>query len=385
MTEFDWSTRTRLVFGAGATDQLGELATGLGARRAFLVTDPRMVAAGYTGQAERALIAAGIEVRRHDDTPENPSAVDVDACRAALGDWQADVLVGLGGGSNIDAAKGCNLVRAGGGRMEDYWGRDKAKGELLPLIAIPTTAGTGTEVQSFALIEQDETHQKMACGDPQVTPAIAILDPVLTVTQPPFVTGCTGLDALGHAIETAVTKARNAVSQQYSLDAFLRINANLPRVLADPDDLEARGAMLIGSTLAGLAIENSMLGAAHSMANPLTAHHGLAHGQAVALVLPSVIRHNMGDSEPAAGYAKLARAGELCGDDSTDADASEQLALRVEQLTTSAGVGSSLGGHGVAESTIAQLADEAAQQWTAQFNPVPVATRDFVALFRAAR
>lgn len=374
------------MFGEGAADSLGDLAAELGARRAFLVTDPGMVAEGYTERAERALVAAGLEVRRHDDTPRDPTAADVEACLASLGDWSPDVVVGLGGGSSIDTAKACNLLRAGGGRMEDYQGRGKAKGQLLPLIAVPTTAGTGTEVQSFALIERDETHQKMACGGtPEVAPVIAILDPQLTTTQPTSVTGCTGLDALGHAIETAVTTERTQVSRQFSLDAFTRIHENLERVLARPDDIDARGEMLLGATLAGLAIENSMLGAAHSMANPLTARHSIAHGHAVAIALPWVIRHNSVDAEAADGYAALARAGGLCDERSTAQQASELLATRVEQLARVAGLELSTAALGVTEQDIDAMATEAVQQWTAQFNPVSVTKRDFAALFRSTR
>ena len=384
VTNFDWAPLTRLVFGAGSVDRLGELAAELGGQRVFVVTDPGLVAAGHVARAEHALTTCGLETRRY-EASENPTSADVDACRAALGDWNPDVLIGFGGGSSIDVAKGCNFVHAGGGRMEDYWGKGKAKGDLLPLIAVPTTAGTGTEVQSFALIEQDGTHQKMACGDLRATPAVALLDPELTLSQPPFVTACTGLDALGHAVETAVTKAGTAISHAFSLEAFRLINAHFSRVLAQPDDLEARGAMLMGATLAGLAIENSMLGAAHSMANPLTAHHDLAHGQAVAFVLPTVVRHNAAEPTAAASYAELARVAQLGTKVVSDAQASEQLALRIEQLIDTAGFDRSLANHGVLESAVNALAHEAARQWTASFNPRPVAEDEFRQLFRDAR
>src|SRR5204863_13481 len=152
-------------------------------------------------------------------------------------------------------------------------------------IAVPTTAGTGSECQSAALIADDQTHQKMACLDPKASARVAILDPALTISQPALVTAHTGVDAIAHAIETAVTSKRNQLSQMFSHEAFKLAVPSLARVLADPKDLEARGRMLLAAALAGTAIENSMLGAAHAAANPLTAHYGMAHGEAVGVLL----------------------------------------------------------------------------------------------------
>lgn len=183
----------------------------------------------------------------------------------------------------------------------------KASKSMLPLIAIPTTAGTGSECQSFALISDAVTHAKMACGDPKAMAKVAILDPELTLSQPPRVTACTGIDAVAHAVESAVTRKRNDTSQQYSRVAFGLLSESLPRVLQTPDDLEARGRMLLGAAFAGTAIEHSMLGAAHSAANPLTAHFDVIHGQAVGLMLPHVVRFNGEDEVIAEAYAQLVK------------------------------------------------------------------------------
>ena len=207
----------------------------------------------------------------------------------------------------MDTAKGCNFVLTNGGTMRDYWGVGKAAQPMLPLIAIPTTAGTGSECQSAALIVDDETHQKMACLDPKVAAKIAILDPALTVSQPQRVTAYTGIDAIAHALETAVSTKRNALSSALSREAFrLCINA-FPEVLQDPANIDARGRMLLGASMAGLAIENSMLGAAHAAANPLTATHGLVHGLAVGMMLPAVVRFNAVDESSSATYSDLAK------------------------------------------------------------------------------
>src|SRR5271156_2176182 len=285
---FDYRARTRLVFGLNVVEQAGELARELKARRILLVTDPGIVAAGHADRVRRLLEAARIKVTLFGRARENPTTKDVDDCLAIARKADVDAIVGLGGGSSMDTAKGCNFLLTNGGRMQDYWGVGKASKPMLPLIAIPTTAGTGSECQSFALIADEKTHQKMACGDPKAAARIAILDPLLTVSQPARVAACTGMDAIAHAVETAVTKKRNALSLMYSHQAFKLAVNSFSRVLREPEQLEARGSMLLGAALAGTAIENSMLGAAHAAANPLTARYGVVHGVAVGLMLPTV-------------------------------------------------------------------------------------------------
>src|SRR5436309_3127109 len=278
----------------------------------------------------------------------------------------------------------CNFLLTNGGTMQDYWGVGKAAKPMLPLIAIPTTAGTGSECQSFALISDEKSHQKMACGDPKAAAAIAILDPLLTLSQPARVTACTGIDAIAHVVETAVTTKRTAFSLMCSHEGFKLTVPNLPRILQDPQDIEARGRMQLGAAFAGMAIENSMLGAAHAAANPLTAHYGIAHGQAVGMMLPQVVRFN--GQEPAAlqAYAQLASAPEIaCVSDGLP-EALDALVAYLEMLLDTAGMPRSLADCGVERSKIPALAEEAAQQWTASFNPRPIDAQDFVDLYEAA-
>lgn len=385
LAPFDQAPRTRLVFGNGTLDRLGELARETGGARVLLVTDRGIVAAGHAERARVSLVQAGLEVAVFADVRENPSTADVAACLALAQTARADLLVGLGGGSSMDTAKGTNFLLTNGGRIQDYWGVGKATKPMLPLIAIPTTAGTGSECQSAALIADETTHQKMACLDPKAAARIAVLDPELTVSQPPRVTAMTGVDALAHAVETAVTTKSNAVSSMYSRGAFRLIVPALPRVLADPRDLDARGRMLLGAAFAGLAIESSMLGAAHSAANPLTAHFGVVHGAAVGLMLPHVIRVNAAGSEAAAhAYAELASVTEIASlRDGLDACVAA-LVARIETLLNLAGIPRSLADAGVDVTQIPQLAAEAARQWTVNFNPRPLTSDDFVALYRAS-
>jgi alcohol dehydrogenase len=304
-----------------------------------------------------------------------------------------DFFVGLGGGSSIDTAKGVNFLLTQGGEMRDYQGIGKATRPMLPLIAIPTTAGTGSECQSAALIADEVTHHKMACLDPKAAARIALLDPELTVSQPRRVTALTGLDALVHAVESAVTTRRTVWSAMFSREAFRLCSGALETVLRSPDNLEARGRMLLGAALAGTAIENSMLGAAHSAANPLTAHFGVVHGAAVGLMIPRVIRFNAALPEVQALYADLVAAdGGGPGSDGIDtsagtspgAAAAEVLARRFEGWLRTAGLPTTLAEAGVDPAKIPLLAEEASRQWTATFNPRPITAPDFEGLYREA-
>jgi alcohol dehydrogenase len=368
---FEHQPRTRLVFGDGAARRAGELARELALKTVLLVTDRGVEAAGHAEPVRHSLEQARVRTVVFDKVRENPATRDVAECLRAARAAGIDGFVGLGGGSSLDTAKGCNFLLTNGGRMRDYWGVGKARKAMLPLIAIPTTAGTGSECQSFALIADEVTHQKMACGDPKAAARVAILDPVLTLSQPSRVAAGTGMDALAHAVETAVTTRRNPLSLAYSREAFRLCWANLPRVLRKPDDLEARAGMLLGAALAGLAIENSMLGAAHAAANPLTARYSVVHGQAVGLMLPHVVRFNAHNAEASALYATLL----------ADAD---QLAKGLDSLLLLANLPRSLAECGIKRAAIPALAEEASKQWTAAFNPRRVGRADFVKLFEAA-
>ena len=224
----------------------------------------------------------------------------------------------------------------------------------------------------------------MACLDPKVAARVAILDPVLTISQPPRVTACTGIDAIAHAVETAVTKKRNPLSQMYSREAFRMTATSLARVLTHPLDVEARGRMLLGAAFAGTAIENSMLGAAHSAANPLTAHYNIIHGQAVGIMLPHVVRFNAAEPAALQAYAELASGPEIaCVSDGLES-ACDALIARLELLLNCGSMPRSLADCGVPRSAIQALAIEAAKQWTAGFNPRKVEACDFEALYEAA-
>ena len=379
MEPFDFQSRTRLVFGEGAFERLGALASELGFRRTLLVADRGILACGYVNRATSLLEDSGIAVLAFHDFNSNPNTTMIEAGRDFSAPLEIDSLIGLGGGSSMDTAKAINFLLTGGGTMRDYQGYGKSRAPMLPMIGVPTTSGTGSEAQSYALISDTQTHVKMACGDPGAAFKVAILDPGLTVSQPASVTATAGFDAISHAVETYVTTKRNAVSEVFSLEAWRLLDANYQRVIDNPQDIEARGAMQLGAFWAGLAIESSMLGATHACANPLTANYNTEHGVAIGLMLPYVVRWNggvVGDR-----YAELLRQSSVGADGKDPADV---LANRLEGLLEFGGLTRGLKAAGVPESDLSRLAEEAASQWTGQFNPRPFGAAEALELYRRA-
>lgn len=373
---FDYQPRTRVVFGAGTVARLGELARELGGSRTLIVTDPGILKAGHVERAIEVLRAAGIAATVFADVRPNPTTDDVDRCLAVAREAGIDLLIGLGGGSAMDCAKGCNFLLTNGGKMEDYWGIGKATKAMLPMIAVPTTAGTGSEAQSFALIAKADSHMKMACGDPKAACRVAVLDPDLTLSQPRSVAAATGIDAISHAVESYVTTKRNPVSQLFSRKAWQLLSQGFPHVLGERPVARARAAMLLGAHLAGAAIENSMLGATHALANPLSARFDTTHGVAIGVMLPHVVRWN------ASVVGDLYRG--LESDAGLEPVGGENLARRLTELVALAGLPTRLGDLGIDAAQCEAMATDAAKQWTGTFNPRPLTPADFLSLYRAA-
>lgn len=376
MTPFDARPSPRILFGPGRLAELPDAAKSLGASNILLVTDTGIVAAGHIRHATSLLREAGLQVTTYQDTHINPAESDIEACRAFAENVAPDLIIGFGGGSSMDTAKGCNFLLNNGGRMSDYHGYGHAENPLLPFIAVPTTAGTGSECQSFAVVSRDGSHEKMACGDPKALARIAILDPELTVSQPQSVATLTALDALSHALESAVCTKRNPISSAYSRESFRLIASSISQILDGSANIEGRSKMLLGAAMAGGAIENSMLGAAHATANPLTALFDIPHGHAVALMLPHVLRFNTKDPETAAIYDR-------CSVDLRSTHpSSKQITLLpwLEEIIAAA----NLRPLEIDPSRIPELTAAALPQWTGKFNPRPISESDITALYKAA-
>ena len=350
MSSFEFNARTRVIFGAGELRRVGALARELGMNRVLIAADPGIVAAGHVERARRFLDMDAIVFS---DFDANPDTVMVERGRHMAAEARVDGIIGLGGGSSMDCAKGINFVLTNGGTMRDYWGHGKASRPMLPMIGVPTTTGTGSEAQSYAIISDAETHLKMACGDAKAAFRVAVLDPELAESQPDKVYRQAGYDAISHAVESYVSTKGNAVSRMCAREAW--------RILTPAFDRRSIAEMQWGAYLAGMAIENAMLGAAHACANPLTKNYGVAHGDAIAVMLPHVVEWNAD-----------ARYRELDGD-----------VLRYVREARD-GLPVSLGELNIPRHDLARLAGEAAQQWTGKFNPRPFDAAAALELYECA-
>jgi alcohol dehydrogenase len=366
MIEFTFETRTKLIFGPGCIRQIGDTARSLGFKRTLLVCDRGLVAAGHGGRATNLLHNAGIDVYGFHDFQENPDSGMIEVGRQFAENNEVDSIVALGGGSSLDCAKGINFVLTNGGRMQDYWGYGKAVQPLLPMIGVPTTTGTGSEAQSYALITDAATHRKMACGDPKAAFQAALLDPELAASQPRQVLAVTGYDAISHAVETFVSTRRNPMSECFSREAWDLLSRNYERALHAPRDIDAIGEMQLGAFLAGLAIENSMLGATHACANPLTQRYGTTHGIAIAQLLSHVVKWN--SAEVGARYKDL----------------HSELPERLRDLARAGGLPVSLSETEVPKHDIPLLAEDAVEQWTGRFNPRPFSVEGALEIYECA-
>ena len=359
---------TPTIEGAGTLARVGDAARDLGFRSTLLVVDPGLHASGLPRRAQGLLESAGLTVHVFDQCGPNPGSDTIEAGRAFAAPLGIDSIVALGGGSALDTAKGINFLLTNGGRMEDYRGYGKARVPLLPSIGIPTTAGTGSEAQTYCVISDSTTHMKMACGDPSAAFRAVILDPDLTKSVPKAVRAAAGIDAAAHVIETWVSTKATGASRELTTLAWQRIKGALLPSIASADDADVRGAMMMGAFYAGAAIEASMLGAAHACSNPLTARYGTTHGIALGILVPHVVRWNA--EVDAAQYERLG--------------GSAALAAWIEEAARSAGFPSTLRELGVKAEHIPQLAEMAATQWTGTFNPRPLGVSGAIAVYESA-
>ncbi|MEM9444432.1 MAG: iron-containing alcohol dehydrogenase [Verrucomicrobiota bacterium] len=374
MDGFESKRAPKIFFGAGVVARLGEVVSSLGASKALLVTDPGVAAAGHADRALSFLKKHGVEVCYFDQAEENPTEGSLIKCLDFIKSYgEVDLIIGFGGGSSMDTAKGANFILTNGGTISDYVGYGKARKPMLPFVAVPTTAGTGSECQAYALIADEKTHVKRALGDPKAMAQVALLDPELVMTAPASVIKATGMDALAHAIESLVCKRANRFSRLYSREAFHLLSSHFERVLAEPGDIEASGSMLLGASYAGLAIENSMLGCAHSCANPFTAHYKIVHGVTVGLMLPEVMRLNQEIENVKHMYDSL----ELGSKDDSVID-------YIERMLHELGFHEMVSEISVTKDRVEAMAEMASKQWTAQFNPRDFEQKDFVKVYENA-
>ncbi len=363
----------QVVFGSKALSKLGAMARAMRAGRILLVTDRRIRQAGHLEVAQASLEDEGIKSVVFDEVPEGPTGDSVETAAGAVSTEFFDLIAGIGGGSVMDTAKAVNFLLTNGGRIEDYRGYGKARTPMFPSIGVPTTAGTGSEAQSYAVIARTPDRLKIACGDPGARFKAVILDPDLLETAPRDVVATASADALSHAVETLVSSNSHPISRMFSCWSWMLLEQNCENAV-DKGTPKALGQMMIGSYLAGMAVELSMLGAAHACANPLTARYEIRHGAAVALLLPQVVRFN--GAQVRSTYRLLE------GVDSNHP--AESLAARLGELRQTFDLPTSLAQLGVSRSSITEMAEQAERQWTGGFNPVPLTAEAAAGIYESS-
>ncbi|SKA73767.1 alcohol dehydrogenase [Paucidesulfovibrio gracilis DSM 16080] len=366
MSTYIFQTPPRIIFGNGAVAQVGRETARLGSRALIVTGKSSSTRTGSLEAVTASLNEAGVHPVLFAEVESDPSIQTVEAGAALARENQCDVIVGLGGGSPLDAAKGIVLLLTHPGDIRDYTSQP-ADGPGMPLISIPTTAGTASEITRFTVITDTEQKIKMSLQGTALIPSVALLDPQLTVTMPQHVTAATGMDALTHAIEAYISKLATPMSDLHALEAIRLIGANLIKAVDSPDNMAAREAMLRGQMHAGLAFSNASVALVHSMSRPLGALFGIAHGQANAMLLPVVMDFNR--SAAADRYRHIAEALGENVQELSARDAAKTTVLSVEELFEETGLEQHLSAYGVQEKDIARLAKDAMESASTAFNP----------------
>ena len=374
-----------LLIGGGASDSLAEHVARIGIERPLVVSDRFLLDKGPAGPLVERLEAAGAKVATFGDVQPDPTVANVEGALQALRDHEADGVVAIGGGSPMDTAKAAAVAFANEGDLRDYAGYDQVPGPGLPLVAVPTTAGTGSEVTRVAVITDTDRDVKMMMLDGHLMARVAISDYRLTMSTPANLTSWVGVDSLTHAIEAYVSKKATVLTDMLALKAARLIGAHMRRVVENPDDEEGRGAMMLGATLAGAAFSNASVALVHGMSRPIGAHFHLAHGLSNALLLPTVTRFSVAGAPER--YATIAREMDLAGAEDSDEVASRRLVEELETLNADLGI-PSLSEADVDrehfERVVQDMAQAALDSGSPGFNPQPASKEEIVELYRQA-
>jgi alcohol dehydrogenase class IV len=381
---FNVAAPRALLVGGGTVAQIGDVLRRFGLFRPLVVTDPFMVSSGLLARCTDALTTAGIGFAVFSDTVPEPTDRVVEAGVAALGNGAHDCLIGFGGGSPIDTAKAMAILAAGGGRMRDHKVPAQADHAALPIVAIPTTAGTGSEVTRFTVITDAERDEKMLIAGLAALPLAAIVDYELTFTVPPRTTADTGVDSFTHALEAYVSRRANPVSDALALAAIRLIGTHLRSAYHEPRNAAAREGMMLGATQAGLAFSNSSVALVHGMSRPIGAHFHVPHGLSNAMLLPAITRFSL--SGAPARYAEAARAAGIAAAGDADATAGEKLVAGLSALNAELAVPTpeAFGiAHAAWEEKLDLMADQALASGSPANNPRVPEKAEIIALYRA--
>lgn len=371
------------LMGIGCHKELGSRIKSLGGRKPLLVTDDGMTKVGMTARiADLIRKDIGVDVVVFDKTVPNPTDKNVEEGLEVFRKNACDMIITLGGGSAHDCGKGIGLVASNGGRIHDYEGVDKSTKPMPPFIAVNTTAGTASEMTRFCIITDSSRHVKMAIVDWRTTPNIAINDPVLMSGMPPFLTACTGMDALTHAVEAYVSINATPVTDACALKAIELVSQYLRPAVANGNDMEARDRMAYAEYLAGMAFNNASLGYVHAMAHQLGGFYNLAHGMCNAILLPHVSRFNLVSRVDRFGDIAVSMGENISG--LSARDAAEKALDAIMVLSKDVGIPSGLAGLDVKEKDFDVMAKNAMKDACGFTNPRIPKLSDVIAIYKAA-
>jgi len=343
----------KIIFGNGTVSQVGTEVEKMGAGKALIVTDAGVVKSGLTAGVEESLKTLKIDYGIFDRVEAEPPARIVDECAREVCENKYDIIIGVGGGSSLDVAKGASIVATNGGKVLDYVGRDMVPRAGIPKILIPTTAGTGSEVTWVFVVTDEADNDKKVIFSYYNLADVAIIDPLLTVSMPPKVTADTGMDALTHAVETYVSRTSTPFGDVLALEAIRLIGEYLPVAYAKAENMEARYNMSLAATVAGLAFGSGGVGAVHALAYVLGTEYHLPHGRTNAIMLPYVVDYNKtGDLNK---YARIAQAIGEKTDGLSDFQAAERLVIRLHRLLADIGIPDKLDAYGISADDLPKL------------------------------
>lgn len=382
LVAYQFQTPTKIISGIGSTAEIIKELNDLHAKKVLLITDPGLVQAGVAQQVVEMLKQAAVEVEIFDAVEPDPSIQVATKAAEMAKNVKANVLIALGGGSAIDTAKSAALLVTNGGYLKDYAGVNKVVKPILPLIAVPTTAGTGSEVTIFAVMSDPEKQEKFTISSALIAPAVAVLDPLLTLKLPPSVTAFTGMDALTHAIEAFTSSIAQPATDALALSAIKLILKHLPVAVGRGDNIKARDGMLQASLLAGIAFNNAFLGLAHAIASPLGGHFHVPHGLANAVMLPYVMEYNL----PTAvrRYAEIGCALGLQAVGDTPRAVAEKTVAAITQLARDINIPEKLSNIGAKEELLPLVARDALKSIQLKFNVRNASEKEILALLQKA-
>lgn len=356
------------LFGVGALGLAGNYAHNLGARKVLLVSDPGVMEAGWTDKVAGSLTKSAVDYHIFADVTPNPNDAEVQKGAEIYEKEKCDVIVVVGGGSPLDCAKGIGILSSNGGNIKDYEGVDLVPEPLPPLVCIPTTAGTSADVSQFAIIKDLERKVKFAIISKAVVPDTALIDPETTTTMDPYLTACTGMDALTHAVEAYVSNAASPITDLHALEAIRLVSLYLHDVLKNPEDLQLRTALMLGSLEAGMAFSNASLGMVHAMAHSLGGYLDLPHGECNAVLLEHVIKFNYESAHQR--YNKIGEAMGLRLENLSSSEKMDRITEEIRRLRTGAGIDRKLSEMGVKKECLKELAAFAFNDPCMATNPV---------------